>query len=157
MRPMKSLLATLLTAGLALGAASPTLAAGEHSHDAATMALTLDHGKKWPTDASLRKGMSGIRTVMASALEPIHKGTLPTTRYGELAMAIEGEVDQIVKNCKLPDAADAQLHIVLAQLLEGVEAMKGGEHRQGGAVKVVSALDAYGKHFDHADWTPLAH
>ncbi len=157
MFPTKSLLATLLTAGLALGAASPALAAGEHSHDAGTMTLTLDHGKKWPTDASLRKGMSGIRTVMASALEPIHKGTLPATRYGELAAAIEGEVDQIVKTCKLPDAADAQLHIVLAQLLEGVEGMKGGEHRQDGAVKVVDALDAYGKHFDHADWKPLVH
>lgn len=157
MLPTKSLFAALLTAGLALGAAGTALAVGEHSHDAGAMTLTLDHGKKWPTDASLRNGMTGIRTVMASALDPIHKGTLPATRYGELAAAIEGEVDRIVKNCKLPDAADAQLHIVLAQLLEGVEGMKGGDSRQAGAVKVVTALDAYGKHFDHADWKPLAH
>ncbi|WP_146208980.1 hypothetical protein [Azospirillum sp. TSO22-1] len=120
------------------------------------MTLTLDHGRKWPTDESLRTGMSGIRTAMAAALEPIHKNTLPAARYGELAAAIETQVERIVKNCKLPDAADAQLHIVLAQIHEGVEGMKGAE-RQAGAVKVVTALDAYGKHFDDTGWKPLAH
>ena len=29
--------------------------------------------------------------------------------------------------------------------------------RQAGAVTVVKALDAYGKHFDDAGWKPLAH
>lgn len=156
MRSTNRFTAALLVSALALGATGPTLAAAGHSHDAGAMTLTLDHGKKWPTDESLRKGMSGIRAAMAAALEPIHKDTLPAARYGELAVAVEAQVERIVKDCKLPDAADAQLHIVLAQIQEGVEGMKGAE-RQAGAVTIVKALDAYGKHFDDAGWKPLAH
>ncbi|PWC32002.1 hypothetical protein TSO221_31940 [Azospirillum sp. TSO22-1] len=156
MRSTSRLATVLLASALAVGAAGPVFAAADHSHDAGAMTLTLDHGRKWPTDESLRTGMSGIRTAMAAALEPIHKNTLPAARYGELAAAIETQVERIVKNCKLPDAADAQLHIVLAQIHEGVEGMKGAE-RQAGAVKVVTALDAYGKHFDDTGWKPLAH
>lgn len=150
------LAAALLASAIALGAAGPALAAAGHSHDAGAMTLTLDHGRKWPTDESLRTGMSGIRAAMAAVLEPIHKGTLPAGRYGELAAAVEAQVERIVKDCKLPDAADAQLHIVLAQIQEGVEGMKGTE-RQAGAVAIVKALDAYGRHFDDAGWKPLAH
>jgi hypothetical protein len=156
MHSTNRLFAMLLAAGLTLGAAGPALAASEHSHDAGAMTLQLDHGKKWVTDASLRQGMSGIRAALVPVLEPIHKNNLSAARYGELAAAIEAQIDQVVKNCELPDAADAQLHIVLAQILEGVEGMKGAD-RQVGAVKVVKALDAYGEHFDDAGWKPLAH
>lgn len=156
MHSTNRLFAMLLAAGLALGATGPALATGGHSHDAGAMTLQLDHGKKWATDAPLRQGMSGIRAALVPALEPIHKNTLSAVRYGELAAAIEAQIDQVVKNCKLPDAADAQLHIVLAQILEGVEGMKGAD-RQVGAVKVVKALDVYGEHFDDAGWKPLAH
>lgn len=156
MRSTNRFTAAVLVSALALGTAGSALAAAGHSHDAGAMTLTLDHGRKWPTDESLRTGMSGIRAAMAAVLEPIHKNALPAARYGDLAAAIEAQVERIVKDCKLPDAADAQLHIVLAQIQEGVEGMKGTE-RQAGAMKVVTALDAYGKHFDDAGWTPLAH
>ncbi len=156
MRSTNPLATVLLASALAFGTVGAALAAADHSHDAGAMTLTLDHDKKWPTDESLRKGMAGIRAAMAAVLEPIHKNALPAARYGELAAAIEGQVERIVKDCKLPDAADAQLHIVLAWIHEGVEGMKGTE-RLGGAVAVVKALEAYGKHFDDAGWKPLAH
>ena len=135
---------------------SPALAAGGHSHGAGTVELTLNHGRKWPTDEPLRTAMSGIRTELAAVLEGIHTNTLPTPGYERLASAIEAQVDDAVANCKLPEDADAQLHVVLAEILEGIEWMRGAE-RQAGAVKVVQALDAYGKHFDHAGWRPLGH
>jgi hypothetical protein len=38
-----------------------------------------------------------------------------------------------------------------------MEAMKAGSHREEGAVKVVEALNAYGKHFNHPGWKPIKH
>ena len=34
-------------------------------------------------------------------------------------------MNDIVKNCKLPAAADANLHLVIADLLQGVSLMRG--------------------------------
>jgi hypothetical protein len=63
-----------------------------------------------------------------------------------------------VQNCKLEPEADAQLHIVIAELLAGAEAMQGkepGVARRAGAKRVVKALNAYGEHFEHAGWKRL--
>ena len=55
----------------------------------------------------------------------------------------------------LPEDADAQLHVVLEQIIDGVAEMKAG--RDKGAVKIVQALDMYGKYFNHTGWKPLPH
>jgi hypothetical protein len=64
----------------------------------------------------------------------------------------------IVQNCKLEPEADAQLHIVIAELMAGAEAMEGkvkGETRRAGAERVAKALNAYGEHFEHPGWKRL--
>ena len=56
------------------------------------------------------------------------------------------------------DFGPLQLHLVIADILAGVEAMEGkvkGEPRREGAEKIARALQAYGEHFDHAGWKPL--
>jgi hypothetical protein len=73
---------------------------------------------------------------------------------------VEGAVGQIVASCKLPPAADAQLHIIVADLLAGAEEMAGKMKevkRVNGAVKVIGALDNYGKYFDDAGFRPIEH
>ncbi len=153
----------LAAAGLALGlAAGGSLAADAHKHEHGDMParLELNNGKKWETDAPLRKGMEGIRTAMDAALRGIHANKFSAARYGALAKKVNGEVDGIVANCKLEPKADAQLHLVIADLLEGVEAMEGKAKqvkREAGAVKVVGALEKYAAHFDHPGWQPLKH
>jgi hypothetical protein len=55
---------------------------------------------------------------------------------------------------------DAQLHLVLAEIMHGSSAMKGQEKgvpSQAGAEKIVGALDAYSRHFDHPGLQGLAH
>ena len=59
------LISGLIALGLAL-APTGVLAAGTHAHDA-TVKIKLDHGKKWPTDAALRRGMGDIRTDAGAA------------------------------------------------------------------------------------------
>lgn len=157
MQARKTIRVALLSAALALAGTSGVMAAdAAHSHDAESSAqLELNHGKKWATDAPLRQGMNNMRAAMAKALPAIHDGKLNANGYATLAGKIQSDMAYVITNCKLDPAADAQLHIVLAQLGQGVQNMKNGNDRQRGAIMVVEALNAYGAHFDHPHWQSL--
>jgi hypothetical protein len=147
---------------LALGFAAPALAAAPtaHEHGAAPATLSLNAGKKWPTDAPLRQAMGNIRAAMDASLHPIHEGRFGAAKYGALARKIDGEVGYMVANCRLEPKADAQLHLIVARLVEGAEVMAGkakGTKRVDGAVKVLGALENYGNYFDDPSWKPIAH
>ena len=149
---------------LALGATSAARAQHdqqhEHHHDtsaAAIAQLTLDGERKWPTDESLRAGMAAIHAAFQADHPAIHAGTETDAQYTALAGRIESEVNSIVANCKLPAAADANLHYLIADLLAGVGLMRGQDPartRHDGAALVHGALRAYGKYFDDPDWKP---
>ena len=164
MNATKGIRKLLAAAGLALGLSAGGHAADahkhEHEHGAAPAKLELNQGRKWETDAPLRQGMTSIRGAMETALHGIHVHKYTAAQYGALAKKVNGEVSGIVANCKLEPKADAQLHIVIAEVLDGVEAMEGKQkkvRREAGAVKVVGALEKYGDHFDHPGWQPLRH
>ena len=148
---------------VALGLTAAAVAATEkpvHEHGAQPVKLTLDNGKKWATDEPLRKGMAGIRAAMEASLPTIHDGKLPVAGYNQLAEKVGAQVGGIVAECKLEPTADAQLHLVVAQMLEGVDVMQGKQRqvkRQAGAVKVLTALEQYGKYFDDANAQPIKH
>lgn len=142
---------------LATAAGTPSLAAGEHDHGyGATTAtgLHLNAGKKWETDKALRQAMDGINQDMAKALPAIHKSRFADSEYAVLAANIEQKVGYAVEHCKLAPEADAMLHIVIADLMAGVEVMGGKTDgsRHDGAVRVLKALQSYGKYFQHPGW-----
>lgn len=152
---------TVLAVALAFAFGVPALAAGEahgHGHGAEQAKLTLNHGKKWQTDAPLRQGMDNIRAALAGDLKTIHANKASAKQYETLAAKVEGEVAYVVQNCKLEPEADAQLHLVIAEVLGGAGAMQGKEQGvtpRDGAVRVVKALNEYGKYFDHPGWRKL--
>jgi len=147
-----------LAAAVALVFAGPVLAAGdahEHGPQAGEANLVLDQGKKWQTDAPLRQGMESIRAAFAADVKAIHTNKQSPQKFEALAAKVNGEVAGIVQNCKLPPEADAQLHIVVAEMMAGAEAMAGKDEavsRRAGAERVAKALNAYGTYFDHAGW-----
>ena len=73
-----------------------------------------------------------------------------------MADRLHEQVDYVTANCKLPEEADAQLHIVLAEVLEGMDTMKTGADQVQGALRAVVALEAYGRHFEHPNWASIA-
>jgi hypothetical protein len=155
----KSMITMALAAGLAIGGAALAQAAGAHSHSAASaqkLEVKLDQGRKWASDEALRTGMSQMRRDMAASLPGIHGKKLKPAEYEALAGKLQAQVDHITANCKLPEDADLVLHGILEQVLDGIGAMKTTARREG-AVKVVNALDVYGKTFDHPGWKPMAH
>jgi hypothetical protein len=119
--------------------------------------LQLDGERKWPTDESLRSGMAAIHAAFEADHPAIHGGTETDAQYDALAGSIEVQLNSIVAHCKLPPAADANLHYVIADLLQGVSLMRGQDPqrtRHDGAALVHGALIAYGKYFDDPGWKP---
>jgi hypothetical protein len=150
----------LALAGHSFAATGASVHGHEHGAAATTTTLQLNAGKKWGTDAALRQAMGGIRQELAAALHQIHENRLPNKEYDKLAQKVERGVADIVANCKLEPKADAQLHLIVAEMLEGAEKMAGKvkqAKRQSGAVVVIGALEKYGTYFDDAGFKPIAH
>jgi hypothetical protein len=145
-----------LTLSIAVATALPGLAAEKaHEHDVASHKLTLNAGKKWNSDEPLRRGMTEIRDLMAAQHDAIHKNRSKPDEYATLGTKIESAVATVIAECKLEPAADGNLHIVLAEILDGAEAMQGKKRKTGaraGANKVVAGLATYAKYFDHPGW-----
>lgn len=162
MNPRPLFLAALVSLALAT---NPLLAHEHehehgHDHDMAATSLQLNNGEKWQTDAPLRAAMGQIRNAMTDAHPGIHAGTLPDDDFTELANQVRAQVANMVANCQLPADADAQLHIVLGQLLNGATQMAGDSEtatRKDGAHVIFGALTAYGEHFNDPDFQPIVH
>lgn len=149
-RPLAALAMTL-----ALSLAIPGVAMAEaqphQGHDAASLEITLNNGAKWQGDQNMITGMTAIRTVMAANLQAIHGGTLPPDAAKGMAADIQKQLDFMLANCTLEPEVDAQFHVVLSQVMDGISALDAGQVETG-AVTIVQALNAYGDHFDHPGW-----
>ena len=154
---------TLGFAALAALLINPAFAVGtahDHHHVGQSVTLQLNAGTKWQTDAPLRRSMAEIRPSVAANLHAIHEDRLPAESYRMLARTIEEAVATIIAQCKLPPAADAQLHLIVAELMAGAQLMSStadsGEARSG-AIRVVEALNNYAAYFDDPDFRSLEH
>ncbi|MCW5660253.1 MAG: hypothetical protein KIT60_21325 [Burkholderiaceae bacterium] len=162
---MKTPNRTSLTAAVAAAAMAAALSAAAlaqtatHDHGAAAPhKLTLNQGRKWTTDAPLRAGMGRIRGLVEPQLGAAHAGKLTPAQYRELATQVETEVGGIVANCKLEPNADAMLHLVIADIGAGTDAMAGKDAKTRpalGLVKLAQAVNQYGNHFDHPGFKPI--
>lgn len=153
-------MACMMIAGTSVAATNGSANTHSHEHGAPASSLQLNAGKKWETDAPLRQAMAGIRQAMAAALHDIHENRLSKKAYGVLAKRVEKAVGEMVTSCKLEPMADAQLHLIISELLEGAKQMAGKTrpvNRQGGAILVIGALEKYATYFDDPGFTPIMH
>ena len=156
---MKSFTALLLSAALFTPLAA---LAANNAHDHGSTApqqLQLNAGKKWDTDAPLRQAMAAVHQSVTQILPAAHEGKATAANYDAFGQAIDQQIAYMVENCKLPADADAQLHIVVAELMAGAEAAQGkhgDNQRAAGVVRVAKAANAYGQHFSHTSWKAVA-
>jgi hypothetical protein len=131
-------------------------AAGEHRHAHAgheVVALDLDDGHRWKTDAPLRAGMERIReAVVAANAQAERAGGLDERRAGELAAAVEDAIVYMVSHCQLEPAADANLHILLAKLSGAAAAIRANREAADGLPMMFEALAVYPRYFEHLGW-----
>lgn len=152
------LLAIALALPLSLAGNAFAAQPADHDHGVSEHALELNAGQKWVIDAPLRQGMSKIHASVTSMLSALHDGKPSNAQYEAFANDVNDQFTYIVQNCKLEPQADAQLHIVLGNVMSGLDIARGkeqGQEREQGVVKVAQTLNAYGDHFDHADWKKI--
>ena len=110
---------------------------------------------------TLRRGFAWFDPATGAAPRYVYQpeGEPPGNRFNDgdylaLAATVSQKVAHAVEHCKLDARADAMLHLVIADLLAGAEAMEGkaGKPRHDGAVQVMQALKSYGKYFRHPGW-----
>lgn len=163
LQTLRALSALLVAAGLSLAGtshAAPAHAHATHTEHGRLATLQLNAGKKWQTDEALRQAMANIHRAVAAALPEIHEKRLPAAGYGALAQTVDSEVGNILSHCRLAAEADAQLHLIVADLLAGSEQMAGkaqNTKRRDGALKVIGALEKYATYFDDPHFTAIIH
>lgn len=137
----------------------------DHSHDAAhaheehgvSTALSLNHGEPWETDEALRHGMIEIRAAVDMVTPAFHAGQLSAEQGHQLSEAIQGSVNTMIEQCKLPPEADANLHVILASLLAGAGAVASAPQSAEGVPALKEALETYGHYFHHPGWQADEH
>ena len=150
-----SLSAAIVSVSVLLLSSAPMLTAAaehQHHHEMPTLALSLDQGEKWPIDNNLHTGMTKIKVIVSADLADIHDNKLTIKKYKTLANELEQALTFIFKNCALPENADAQLHLLLIPMLQGVEQMKGQVEQRNGAIKIMQALQRYPVYFNDLNW-----
>jgi hypothetical protein len=117
--------------------------------------LALHDGKRWATDESLRIGMQRIRDAVAPALARQDQARLHPEQAKALADAMQENVTFLIQNCKLAPEADAVLHVLITELLEGAALLSANPPSGEGVAKLAHALREYPKYFEHPGWSPL--
>lgn len=154
--PSRFLVAALLAIPLSTMAGTAIAAEAVPSHDSEVHGtMELNQGKKWETDAALRQGMGTLHQIVSTGLDSAHANALGADDYKKMSGEVMAQFTYIVQNCHLEPAADAQLHILLGNIAQGVEIIEGkvsGEQPEKGLVKMAQALNSYGEYFNHPNW-----
>lgn len=135
-----------LAIGLGIAAAPPVTAQHHEQHPAPT-ATAEAPVQRFATDAVLRENMRGIRKSV-DALAHYEHGHLDSQQVAILAGNIEGHVNDIIANCKLPPNADAALHAVIVPLMRNAAALKADPAKPGPIAAMRGSLGEYRRRFD---------
>lgn len=160
---MNAKLFAATTAAL-LALAAPAMGSEAHSHAHAPAAkatqhegLHLNNGQRWSTDEALRRNMAEIREALAFYRKPIQSRTFMPEDGKALGQTIEFRVAAILTDCKLEPEADANLHLIVAELVQAADTLQGknGKEPAVGASRALRAVHMYATYFDHPGWSPV--
>lgn len=127
-------------------------------HGAIRDGLQLNNGSQWQTDAPLRKAMATLRKDIHPLMSEIHQDQLGADRYTALAVSVNDQVTYMIEHCQLEGDADAQLHLIIADLMAAANALHGKDQsqaRRDGAIRVVGALNNYATYFEDESFEKL--
>ena len=127
----------------------------DHANHASSSALVLNDGKKWQTDQPLRTGMQRIRALVAPLQGATAAQSLDRTQAKAIADGVQAQVAYLVSNCKLVPQADAVLHVLIAQMLDGAQQLSKDAPTGQGIVVINQALQHYPQYFDHPAWPAM--
>lgn len=137
-----------LVAALALAPVATVQAAPrDQGHAGHAVEAIATPAQRWATDAPLRAGMREIGAVV-EALGHYEAGHMGPDQAVLLAGQVPGHIAGIVANCRLEPEADAALHVVLAGLSRGADALARDPADLAAIQSMRQALADYARLFD---------
>jgi len=91
-----------------------------HSHENETPALSLNKGAKWETDASTRQHAVLLQR-MANSFQSSE--STPLQAYHQHAAAVQEELNQLIKDCRMKGPEHDALHLWLEPVLHRTRAL----------------------------------
>lgn len=130
--------------------------AADHDHHTeknhTKKSLTLNNGKKWVIDQTMRENMDAIRLQLNTVKQLINSKKVTQKDYNGLSDLLTKSSQEIASKCKLEPAADETFHVVLADLITVSEDLKAPKKAKHAVEKLTHALKIYSQYFDHADF-----
>lgn len=120
----------------------------QHDTDGSTAQLTLNNGKKWATDEPLRLGMARIKMLVDPAGAVTPEQGLDPEQAKRIAEGVNGQVAYLIANCRLEPKADAILHVLIADMLQGAEALSQPAPKGRGLLLIQRGLQRYPDYFE---------
>lgn len=134
----------------AVMAAPLARAQGGHHHPTHAIAQAAP-AQRWDTDAPLRTGMAKIRTAV-DTLQHYERGHMEPDQAVALATQIQEQVAYLVANCKLEPQADTALHVIIAELSAGAQALKANPADLSVIASMRQVLQHYPRQFNDPGW-----
>jgi len=103
------------------------------------------------------KEHQNIQQQLLLNLDAIHYNKFSHAQFAVLASAVDKQLNFIFENCQLAPQADAQLHLLLAKIMQGNDLMKSDKNKKSGAVIVLQALQEYPRYFNDSNWQNIVH
>lgn len=117
-------------------------------HSEAT-SVSLNNGKKWNADATMKKNMESIEKKIHEIHKLISTKKVTNADYVALSDLLVSSSQDIIKNCKLEPKADETFHTaVLAPMLDAANELKNKDQQKSGLEKVKHALAQYSQYFE---------
>ena len=120
------------------------------SHGDSSNVSEVKPDKKFIADEALKERMNSI----LSAMQKLNKTGSASEQKKKVVTTggrVESVVQDIFKSCKLAPDADAAIHPILAEILEGAHLLKNGIEKDGHE-RIHKALLKYGDNFEHSGW-----
>lgn len=115
----------------------------------AVKSLSLNNGKKWEIDQTMRENMDAIRLQFQKVNQSVSSKKITDKDYTELSDLISKSTQQIASTCKLEPKADETFHVVLANLITVTEDLKSPKMAKHALEKLNHALKIYSEYFNH--------
>jgi hypothetical protein len=112
--------------------------------------LSLNHGKKWPVDQTMKENMGAIHQQfkILKALSKSKKATDKDSK--ELSDLISTSAQNIINKCKMEAAQDETFHVILSDLFTVAESLKKKQEIEPALSKLAQTFKTYTKYFEHS-------
>lgn len=114
----------------------------------AAKSLSLNNGKKWDVDQTMKEEMEAIHLQLKKLKSLTDSKKASAADFSELANTISNSAQKIAAECKMAPKKDETFHTILGDLLAATDDLKDSKKAKSALGKVEHALSVYSEYFE---------